>query len=64
MVRPLTVTGDRVLLRHLVHNLVGNAIRHNVPGGRVELSTGPAGLLVRTASANPDGGLTLQVTFP
>jgi signal transduction histidine kinase len=114
VVQPLTVAGDRVLLKHLVHNLLSNAIRYNVPGGRVELRAGPAGLTVRntgppvpageveelfepfrrlhprrrapgegtglglsivaaiarahqagvTAGANPDGGLTLQVTFP
>lgn len=114
VVQPLTVAGDRVLLRHLVHNLLSNAVRYNVPGGRVELRTGPAGLSVRNtgtpvpagqveelfepfrrlhprrrapgegaglglsivasiarahhadviASANPDGGLMLQVTFP
>jgi signal transduction histidine kinase len=111
---PLTVAGDRVLLEHLVHNLLSNAIRYNVPGGRVELRAGPGGLTVRntgplvpadgveelfepfrrlqprrrapgegaglglsivasiarahradvTAAANPDGGLTLRVTFP
>jgi signal transduction histidine kinase len=111
---PLTVTGDRVLLERLVHNLVSNAIRYNVPGGRVELRAGPAGLTVHntgapvpddevselfepfrrlhprrrapgegaglglsivasiarahhadvTATANPEGGLTLEVAFP
>lgn len=111
---PLTVAGDRVLLEHLVHNLLSNAIRYNVPGGRVELRAEPRGLTVRntgalvpadeleqlfepfrrlhprrrapgegaglglsivasiarahragvTAGANPDGGLTLHVTFP
>ncbi|MER6997543.1 ATP-binding protein [Streptomyces sp. NPDC000410] len=33
--RPLTVRGDAVLLGHLVHNLVANALRYNRPGGRV-----------------------------
>lgn len=97
-----------------MHNLLSNAIRYNLPRGRVELRAGPAGLSVRntgapvpadeveelfepfrrlhsrrrapgegaglglsivasiarahragvTAGANPDGGLTLQVTFP
>ena len=43
---PLTVPGDRVLLEHLVHNLLRNAVRYNVPGGRVRLRVGPAGLTV------------------
>ena len=32
-------TGDSRLVERLVANLVSNAIRHNVPGGRVELAT-------------------------
>jgi signal transduction histidine kinase len=32
-------TGDALLLERLVHNLVENAIRHNQPGGWVEIST-------------------------
>ncbi|MFJ8664394.1 ATP-binding protein [Streptomyces sp. NPDC093600] len=42
--RPLTVSGDAVLLDRLVHNLLANAVRHNVPGGRVEVRTGPGGV--------------------
>ncbi|MBF9130388.1 HAMP domain-containing histidine kinase [Plantactinospora sp. S1510] len=34
-VRPVTVLGDDVLLAQLVTNLVQNAIRYNVPGGKV-----------------------------
>ncbi|MFE0187170.1 sensor histidine kinase [Streptomyces sp. NPDC058989] len=109
-----TVDGDPILLAHLVRNLVGNAVRHNHPDGRITLSvhgrtleisnTGPtvpaasipylfepfrrleerrhapgegAGLglsivasIARahdasaTAHPNPDGGLTVRVTFP
>lgn len=36
---PLTVHGDGVLLERLVHNLVANAVRHNVPGGHAEVTT-------------------------
>ncbi|MFF2845327.1 sensor histidine kinase [Streptomyces sp. NPDC058001] len=32
---PLTVLGDPVLLRHLLANLIGNAVQYNHPGGRV-----------------------------
>ncbi|TKA02174.1 sensor histidine kinase [Actinacidiphila oryziradicis] len=109
---PLTVNGEAVLLHHLLHNLLGNAIRYNHPGGQVTVqvgahalevsNTGPpvppeavsrifepfhrlharragpregAGLglsivasIARahgadaTATANPDGGLTVHVT--
>lgn len=38
---PLTVEGDQVLLERLLHNLIANAVRHNVPGGRVDVRTGP-----------------------
>ncbi|MFI9117046.1 sensor histidine kinase [Streptomyces venezuelae] len=44
--RPLTVDGDAVLLDRLVHNLVVNGVRHNVPGGRVDVRTGPEGIEV------------------
>ncbi|MER6148145.1 sensor histidine kinase [Streptomyces hirsutus] len=35
--RPLTVLGDPLLLRHLLTNLVRNAIQYNHPGGRVRV---------------------------
>ncbi|MCX4846156.1 HAMP domain-containing sensor histidine kinase [Streptomyces sp. NBC_00893] len=44
--RPLSVEGDPVLLDHLVHNLVANALRHNHPGGTVRVRVGPGGLEV------------------
>jgi signal transduction histidine kinase len=31
--------GDPQLVRHLVANLVTNAIRHNIPGGRLDIAT-------------------------
>ncbi|MEU6975478.1 ATP-binding protein [Streptomyces sp. NPDC046371] len=44
---PLTVEGDPVLLERLLHNLIANGVRHNVPeGGRVEVRTGPDGIAV------------------
>ncbi|MFD5703028.1 sensor histidine kinase [Streptomyces lasiicapitis] len=49
---PLTVQGDGVLLEHLVHNLIANAVRHNVPGGHVELTTTPDALTV--TNTGPD----------
>ncbi|WP_461036029.1 sensor histidine kinase [Streptomyces mayteni] len=37
---PAPVTGRSVLLERMAGNLIGNAVRHNHPGGRVEVSTG------------------------
>ncbi|MFZ3471028.1 sensor histidine kinase [Streptomyces sp. 4.24] len=42
---PLTVTGDRTLLGHLVRNLLANAVRHNRAGGRLEVETSADGVL-------------------
>ncbi|MGW0399672.1 sensor histidine kinase [Streptomyces sp. NPDC003002] len=49
---PLTVTGDRALLGHLVRNLLSNAVRHNRAGGRLTVAT------------SADGGLTVSNTGP
>jgi signal transduction histidine kinase len=37
--RPAPLLGDKLLAERLVANLVGNAVRHNVAGGKVEVST-------------------------
>ncbi|MFE6399035.1 sensor histidine kinase [Streptomyces alboflavus] len=57
---PLTVHGDGVLLERLVHNLVANAVRHNVPvGGRVEVTTAPDAITVtNTGPAIPPDTVT------
>jgi len=57
-----TTAADPELLARLADNLVSNAIRHNVPGGRVELATrirrGRAVLTVaNTGPVVPDGEL-------
>lgn len=36
---PAVIRGDLVLVERLVANLVSNAIRHNLPGGRIEVAT-------------------------
>ncbi|WP_100449171.1 sensor histidine kinase [Glycomyces xiaoerkulensis] len=37
--RRAVVSGDATLLERLVENLVANAVKHNLPGGRVEVAT-------------------------
>ncbi|GAA1543185.1 ATP-binding protein [Dactylosporangium maewongense] len=41
--RPAPALGDPALLDQLVRNLVDNAVRHNVPGGWVDVTTGGPG---------------------
>ncbi|MGW4232814.1 sensor histidine kinase [Streptomyces sp. NPDC004980] len=43
---PCAVRGNRQLLAQLVGNLLSNAVRYNVPGGRVRVSLAPDGVLV------------------
>ncbi|MEU3187022.1 HAMP domain-containing sensor histidine kinase [Streptomyces sp. NPDC006923] len=50
--RTMRVSGDPVLLFQLVSNLVQNAVRHNVPGGTLEVATSAeGGLVVRNTGA-------------
>jgi signal transduction histidine kinase len=41
--RPATLHGDPLLAERLVANLVDNAVRHNIPGGSVQVTTGTTG---------------------
>jgi signal transduction histidine kinase len=52
---PAPADGDPRLAESLVANLVGNAIRHNVPGGWAEIETGTAGgrAVVRVTNTGP-----------
>lgn len=52
---PATLTGDAVLVRQAVRNLVQNAVRHNVDGGTIELSTStvPGGTELVIANSGP-----------
>jgi signal transduction histidine kinase len=60
---PARTAGDRQLVERLVANLVDNAVRHNVPGGRLDIVTctaaGHATLTIaNTGPVIPTGELT------
>jgi signal transduction histidine kinase len=52
---PAAASGDDYLIGRLVANLVDNALRYNVPGGWVRLSTGTEGerAVLRVANSGP-----------
>jgi signal transduction histidine kinase len=45
-IQPALVAGDEVMLTRLAANLIQNAVRHNHPGGRVEVDLAPDATLV------------------
>jgi signal transduction histidine kinase len=49
---PAETAGDPQLLERMIANLVGNAVRHNEPGGWVRLCTGSSGAAVHLQIAN------------
>jgi signal transduction histidine kinase len=49
---PAPVTGDPALVMSLVTNLVDNAVRHNVPDGHVQVTTGTNGGRPRLSTSN------------
>jgi signal transduction histidine kinase len=49
---PAVATGDPTLLERLAANLISNAIRHNIPHGRVEVATRTAAGRSRLSVAN------------
>ena len=54
---PCTVTGDPVLLEHLVRNVLDNAVTHNVDGGWMSVETQTKGTLCFRVS---NGGLMVS----
>jgi signal transduction histidine kinase len=61
---PARTTGDPLLVKRLVANLVENAIRHNMPAGRLDLATYTASgqaifTIANTGPVIPAGELTL-----
>ncbi len=53
--RPAALDGDPLLVQQLVTNLVDNAVRHNLPGGHIEISTGTsqASAVLSVANSGP-----------
>jgi signal transduction histidine kinase len=39
-IQPATADGDPLLIQQLATNLIDNAVRHNIPGGNIQVSTG------------------------
>jgi signal transduction histidine kinase len=52
---PAETTGDPQLLERMIWNLVGNAVRHNEPGGWIRLHTGSrdAAVYLKIANSGP-----------
>ncbi len=42
-IQPAILEGDPLLVQQLVTNLIDNAVRHNIPGGDVQVTTGTGG---------------------
>ncbi len=55
-VQPATLDGDPLLVQQLVANLIDNAVRHNVPGGDIQVSTSasPAGAVLSVTSSGQE----------
>ncbi len=52
-----TVTGDHLMLRRAIANLVSNAVRHTSPGGTIEIAVSQSRQMARLSVSNP--GATL-----
>jgi signal transduction histidine kinase len=53
--QPATLDGDALLVQQLATNLIDNAVRHNIPGGDIEVATrtSPAGVVLSVANSGP-----------
>ena len=54
-IRPAEVDGDPLLVQQLALNLIDNAIRHNIPGGDIQISirSGDAGAVLSVTNSGP-----------
>jgi len=54
-IQPVSLDGDPLLVQQLVTNLIDNAVRHNIPGGDIEISTraSAAGAVLSVTSSGP-----------
>jgi signal transduction histidine kinase len=52
-IQPASLDGDPLLVQQLAANLIDNAVRHNIPGGDIQVTTGtsPAGAVLSVASS-------------
>jgi signal transduction histidine kinase len=52
-IQPAALDGDPLLVQQLVTNLIDNAVRHNIPGGDIQITTktGHAGAVLSVASS-------------
>ena len=54
--QPATLDGDPLLVQQLAANLIDNAVRHNVPGGAIQVSTStsPAGAVLSVTNSGQE----------
>jgi signal transduction histidine kinase len=54
-IQPAALDGAPLLIQQLAANLIDNAVRHNVPGGSIQVSTSasPAGAVLSVTSSGP-----------
>jgi signal transduction histidine kinase len=54
-IQPAILDGDPILIQQLVTNLIDNAVRHNLPGGQVQIATKTSGgrAVFSVASSGP-----------
>src|SRR5689334_18250795 len=54
-IQPVILDGDPLLIQQLAANLIDNAVRHNIPGGDVQVATGTshAGAVLSVTNSGP-----------